>query len=224
VGHHLRIKICGITNAEDARQAALLGADAIGLNFCAQSPRYLSGVAEIHRILAALPPFVEAVGVFTDLDAMCDRANWARYRLRTFQWHGDAAELTRFSPPHGIPPRNYLIVAFAVEDAESLAQIPRYLEQAQGQGWRVGAILIDGHQKGLLGGTGQTAPWHLLADFKPAVPLILAGGLTPDNVAEAVRIVRPYAVDVASGVESSPGRKDVEKMKRFIDNARSAAG
>lgn len=85
------------------------------------------------------------------------------------------------------------------------------------------AILVDAHVPGQFGGTGRTVPWELLADFKPEVPLILAGGLTPENVAEAVRIVRPYGVDVASGVESSPGHKDADKMKRFIENAREAA-
>ena len=85
------------------------------------------------------------------------------------------------------------------------------------------AVLADAWVPGQYGGTGHLAPWRLLADFRPGVPLILAGGLTPENVAEAVRIVRPYAVDVASGVESSPGRKDPDKMRRFIDHARAAA-
>ena len=84
------------------------------------------------------------------------------------------------------------------------------------------AILTDAHVPGMFGGTGQTSPWHLLADFHPGVPLILAGGLTPDNVADAIRIVRPYAVDVASGVESSPGKKDADKVRRFIDAVRAA--
>jgi phosphoribosylanthranilate isomerase len=83
--------------------------------------------------------------------------------------------------------------------------------------------LVDAHVAGHYGGTGQTAPWDLLADFRPGVPLILAGGLNPDNVAEAVRRVRPYAVDVASGVESAPGRQDPDKVRRFIANAREAA-
>jgi phosphoribosylanthranilate isomerase len=83
--------------------------------------------------------------------------------------------------------------------------------------------LLDGHAPGQHGGTGQTAPWQLLASYQPGVPVLLAGGLTPDNVVEAVRIVRPYGVDVASGVESAPGRKDHEKMRRFIANAREAA-
>jgi phosphoribosylanthranilate isomerase len=96
------------------------------------------------------------------------------------------------------------------------------LDLVRRQGWAPRAILIDGYQKGLLGGTGQTAPWELLANYRPDVPLILAGGLTPENVAEAVRVVRPYGIDVASGVESGPGLKDVDKIKRFIDNARSA--
>jgi phosphoribosylanthranilate isomerase len=85
------------------------------------------------------------------------------------------------------------------------------------------ALLVDAHVRGQYGGTGRTAPWHLLADFRPGPPLILAGGLTPENVAEAVQTVRPYAVDVASGVEHSPGHKDPEKMRRFIENARDAA-
>src|SRR5205807_7190811 len=90
-------------------------------------------------------------------------------------------------------------------------------------GYQPAAVLLDTQAGGLYGGTGVTAPWALLADFHPGVPVILAGGLTPENVAEAVRLVRPYAVDVASGVESRPGRKDAEKMRRFIDAAREAA-
>jgi phosphoribosylanthranilate isomerase len=85
------------------------------------------------------------------------------------------------------------------------------------------AVLVDARVPGQFGGTGKTAPWHLLADYRPGVPLILAGGLTPENVAEAVRTVRPYAVDVAGGVESAPGRKDPDKVRRFIANARAAA-
>ena len=216
--HHLRIKICGITNAEDARQAALLGADAIGLNCHPPSPRYVKPEA-VSQIIQTLPPFLEAVAVVTDLA----RLQWALTdcRQRTIQWHGDPAVLGNAPPPVEMS-SGCLIVAVAVEDRESLERIPHLLEQARGKGWQPGAVLIDGYQKGLLGGTGQAAPWQLLAEFDPGVPLILAGGLTPENVAEAVRIVRPYAVDVASGVESSPGKKDLEKMRRFIDNARSA--
>ena len=103
-----------------------------------------------------------------------------------------------------------------------LSSITSHLDQllADGMMFPV-AVLVDAYAPGMFGGTGQVAPWHLLADFKPDVPLILAGGLTADNVAEAIRIVRPYAVDVASGVESAPGKKDAEKMRRFIDAVRN---
>ena len=104
-----------------------------------------------------------------------------------------------------------------------LQGIARYLDRCRSLELLPAAVLVDAHVSGQYGGTGQTLPWDLLADFRPGVPLILAGGLTPENVAEAVRLVRPYAVDVASGVELSPGRKDAEKMRRFIGSAREAA-
>ncbi len=116
-----------------------------------------------------------------------------------------------------------VIPAFPVRDAQSLVRIVRYLKTMRELHYRLPpAVLVDAHVPGMHGGTGQTAPWQLLAGFDPGVPVILAGGLTPDNVAEAIRIVRPYAVDVASGVEIAPGRKDPEKLRRFIENARSA--
>ena len=116
-----------------------------------------------------------------------------------------------------------LIPAFPVGDAAGLARLTRHLDRCRALGRLPAAVLIDAHVPGRYGGTGQTAPWHLLADFDPGVPLLLAGGLTPDTVAEAVRVVRPWGVDVASGVESSPGRKDPEKVRRFLDRAREAA-
>jgi phosphoribosylanthranilate isomerase len=115
------------------------------------------------------------------------------------------------------------VVAFAVRDRQSLTAIDAYLDRCRQEGRLPDALLVDAHVPGEYGGTGQVAPWDLLAEYRPPVPLILAGGLTPENVAEAVRRVRPYGVDVASGVESSPGRKDAEKMRRFIAEARRAA-
>jgi phosphoribosylanthranilate isomerase len=112
------------------------------------------------------------------------------------------------------------IPAFPVRDASSLQQIEAWLDRLRFLNGLPAAILVDAHVPGMHGGTGQTAPWQLLADFRPGVPLILAGGLTPDNVADAIRIVRPYAVDVASGVESKPGVKDPDKIRRFIDAVR----
>jgi phosphoribosylanthranilate isomerase len=212
---HLRIKICGVTTPADAALAADLGADAVGLNFYPRSPRCVS--AETAGALAdALPPFVEPVALFVEEPPAVVASRLADLpRVRTVQWHG--AEPAPADEWGGA-----LIVAFTVRDAADLARITAYVDRCRARGRLPAAVLVDAHVAGQFGGTGQTAPWRLLADFRPGVPLILAGGLTPDNVAEAVRIVRPYAVDVASGVEAAPGRKDAELMRRFIAAARSA--
>src|SRR5437588_272415 len=125
-------------------------------------------------------------------------------RLHTIQLHGSWE-----TEPVDLAPYP-LFLAVAIKDADSLKQLTDYLARYRSSGLVPAAVLVDAHAPGLHGGTGKTAPWDLLADFRPDVPLILAGGLTPDNVAEAIRRVRPYAVDVASGVEASPGRKDGE--------------
>jgi phosphoribosylanthranilate isomerase len=214
--YHVRVKICGVTNAADAVQAARLGADAIGLNFYPGSPRSVSP-AVASSILRELPPFVEAVGVFVNaplrqvFEDLHDLG-----RIRVIQWHGQNRELSDTFPYH-------LIAAFSVKDAASLQAINRYLDTCRDLGRMPSALLVDAHVPGQHGGTGRQAPWHLLADYRPDVPLLLAGGLTPENVAEAIRIVRPYGVDVASGVELSPGRKDPDKMYRFLSTAREAA-
>jgi phosphoribosylanthranilate isomerase len=116
------------------------------------------------------------------------------------------------------------IRAFAVRDQTDLQQITAQLELFRALTELPQGVLVDAHVPGMHGGTGQTAPWQLLAGFDPGVPVILAGGLTPENVAEAIRMVRPYAVDVASGVESSPGKKDADKLVRFIAAVRGACG
>jgi phosphoribosylanthranilate isomerase len=216
VAYHLRVKICGVTNEADARHAAVAGADAVGLNFYAGSPRHIDA-ATAGFILRELPPFVEAVGLFVNqpLRSAFEFLH-PLGRVRTIQWHGDQRELSDCFPYHLIP-------AFPVRDAGSLLAIMRYLDTCRGLDRLPAAVLVDAHVPGQHGGTGQTAPWDLLASFQPGVPVILAGGLTPDNVAEAVRVVRPYAVDVASGVEHSPGHKDPDKVRRFIDRAKEAA-
>jgi phosphoribosylanthranilate isomerase len=212
----LRIKICGITNAKDSGQATLLGADAVGLNFYPRSPRCID-TATAAGILRELPPFVDAVALFVDLPLrQIFEMLHPLGRIRTFQWYGDAHEAGDTSPYQRI-------AAFSIREQEDLRRINRYLDQCRASGFLPEAVLADAHVPGQYGGTGRTVPWELLADFRPGVPLILAGGLTPGNVAEAVHMVRPYAVDVASGVEQSPGRKDTEKMRRFIGNAREAA-
>jgi phosphoribosylanthranilate isomerase len=211
----VRIKICGVTTPEDARTAALLGADAIGLNFHPPSPRFVPQ-SIVSAVLAEVPPFVEAIGVFVERSFVEIGAEVRTLpRLQSVQWHGKEPEAAALCP---LP----LIPAFGVQGLESLEKITRYLEVCRQSGRLPVGVLVDAHVPGQHGGTGRMAPWELLASFRPGVPLILAGGLTPENVAEAVRIVRPYAVDVASGVESAPGRKDAEKMRRFIENARNA--
>jgi len=206
------IKMWGVTNAPDASRAAELGADAVGLNFYEHSPRHVDepGSAEI---LSSLPAEVVACAVFVNesSDFMRQRLQ-AESRLRVAQWHGDGR------PP--LADRLALMPAFGVRDEKSLADIREYLDLCEEQNMMPAAILVEGDTGESYGGTGRAAPWALLADFEVPVPLILAGGLTPENVAEAIRIVRPDIVDTASGVESSPGQKDAGKMERFVARVR----
>jgi phosphoribosylanthranilate isomerase len=173
----------------------------------------------VEAILRELPPFVEAVGVFVneDLEKACERA-FRFGRIGTLQMLADEDAKPQ-AAGNAFPFQ--LIAAFRVSDRSGLQEIDRYLELCGERSCLPAAVLVDAFVSGQYGGTGRTAPWDLLADFRIEVPLILAGGLTAGNVAEAVRIVRPYGIDVASGVELQPGRKDPDKMRRFIDNARS---
>ncbi len=252
MGYRLGVKICGVTDEVDALQAAELGADWIGLNFYEGSPRYITP-EKAESIMHGLPAAVEPVGIFILGELRSHLDFIPKFHLRTIQLHEEAEALARDLIEARTSPRLLLakplhisvITAFCVAETNDLLKITAYLKkcrQARGDlpgsdgpslaAWMKKprqkpilptAILVDARVPGQFGGTGKTVPWDLLADFKPEVPLILAGGLTPENVAEAVHIVRPYAVDVASGVESSPGHKDAEKMKRFIENAREAA-
>jgi phosphoribosylanthranilate isomerase len=218
---YLRVKICGVTDVADAVQAGLFGADAIGLNFYKGSPRCITPT-KAQSIMQSLSLFVEPVGIFVSVDMRPDLKLISELRLRTIQLHeaDENSSLIFLSNPFGVR----LISAFSVSEKNDLDRISHFMEKCEQNEWRLpAAILVDARVPGLFGGTGKTAPWKLLADFPLRVPLILAGGLTPENVAEAVRIVRPHGVDVASGVEKSPGRKDADKMKRFIENAREAA-
>ena len=212
--NHLRIKICGVTTPADARLAAEAGADAVGLNFYPRSPRYVDP-RRAPELLRVLPPLVQPVGVFVGqpLRQVCAVAY--QLGLRAVQWVGDRTEVADPAPFALIP-------AFRVGGPDDLTAITAYLEACRQGGFPVGAVLVDARVEGQYGGTGRVAPWELLAEFRPGVPLILAGGLTPENVAEAVRAVRPAAVDVASGVESAPGVKDPDKVRRFIEAARAA--
>ncbi|MDE2341803.1 MAG: phosphoribosylanthranilate isomerase [Betaproteobacteria bacterium] len=201
-----RIKICGITRPEEARAAALAGADAIGLVFHPASPRALE-VEQAAEIVASLPPFVSAVGLFVDAPAARIQSVLSQVRLDCLQFHGNEApaDCERFEVP-------YIKVA-RIRAGFDLIQYAVGYRHAR-------AILVDAYVPGQPGGTGRTFDWGLLPESLP-LPLILSGGLAPDNVALAVRTVHPWAVDVSSGVESAPGRKDPEKVLQFIEEARN---
>jgi phosphoribosylanthranilate isomerase len=203
----LRIKICGITNLDDALAAADAGADALGFVFHQASPRCVSP-AVAAAIIARLPPFVAKVGVFVDAAEDTVRRLIAECGLDTVQLHG--AELPGFG--RGLPAK--LIKAFRVQGLESLVELPRHDTSA----W-----LLDSFVPGQPGGTGAKFKWDLAVEAKKlGRPIILAGGLTPGNIASAVRQVRPFGVDVSSGVEAGPGRKDLRKVQQFIEAARQA--
>jgi len=201
----VRVKICGITRIEDALAAAAAGADAIGLVFYAKSPRAVD-IEQARAILAALPPFVTTVGLFVDAERSELERILASVPLDLLQFHGDESvqQCEAFGRPY--------IKALRVKAGDDIAaQVARY-PSAQG-------ILLDAYVEGVPGGTGEAFDWSLIPQTL-SKPLILAGGLRPDNVAEAVSRVRPYAVDVSGGVEASKGVKDVEKVGAFIRAAR----
>ena len=203
-----RIKICGITTVEDALAAAELGADAIGLHF-AETPRKVT-LEQAAEITAALPPFISIVGVFTTEDSqILDKIN--RCGLTAVQLHGEQSENFARAISHYMP----IIRAAQIRNEESLRAISQWT--------RTSAYLLDAYVEGKLGGTGQTFDWSLAIKAKGlGKPLILAGGLGPDNVTEAVRTVHPFAVDASSRLESEPGKKDYQKMKEFIRNVKAA--
>jgi phosphoribosylanthranilate isomerase len=200
----VRVKICGITNIEDALLAADAGADAIGLVFYDKSPRVVTS-AQAAAIVRVLPPFVQAVGLFVDTAIDVVNATAESCGLDIVQFHGDE------SPEDCALVMRRVIKAFRVRDRVSLVPMKDY---------RVSGFLLDAWSPDAHGGTGMTFNWELARDAGGYGPVILAGGLTPDNVAEAVRTVAPYGVDVSSGVEAAPGRKDPEKVRAFIGRAK----
>jgi phosphoribosylanthranilate isomerase len=214
-GSRCRIKICGVTTVESALDAVRAGADAIGLNFYPKSPRAVSESMACD-ILASLPPFVEPV--MLSVDEPWETALARRARLpgvRTIQRH-DLEPCLPGAEIRWIP-------AFGIRHAGSLDAIRTLLHRCRAYNDPLpAAILVDASVPGQLGGTGQTLPWEVLDSFDVGLPLILAGGLTPENVGAAVKRVRPFAVDVASGVESRPGIKDFDRMRRFALAVRNA--
>jgi len=202
----VKVKICGITNAADAQHAAACGADALGFVFYAGSPRCVTP-EQVCAMTAALPPFVTRVGLFVNEAPERIRAIAGHCGLDVIQLHGDEPPLACVMPPYrvvkGVRPR-------CAADLAALADYP------------VAALLVDAAVPGQFGGTGQRADWELAAQLAAGHRVILAGGLNPANVSAAVQAVRPYAVDVASGVEQAPGRKDPGKVAQFIRMAKEA--
>lgn len=210
-----RVKICGITNLSDAMAAVEAGADALGFVF-AESSRKVD-VPTVLNILEKIPPLVTTVGVFAKQDIDEVFKIWKQTNLHFAQLHDGGPAHALVSPDGGF---GWYRIIRAIR-ATSWQDITRQLGDRSGV--FSAAILLDAHVEGKSGGTGQTFDWDLAVQAKTlGKPIILAGGLTPENVAEAVRKVRPYAVDVSSGVESSPGKKDHDKIREFINNARNA--
>ena len=205
----VRVKICGLTNLDDARAAADAGADALGFIFYAGSPRYVTPAAAA-RIIAQLPPFISKVGVFVDdsLDSIIEIASTSG--IDTIQLHGsESPELCDALARESFK----VIKAVRIKDQDSLKQLKNF---------RTSAFLLDSYVPGQLGGTGAKFNWDLAIQAATlGTPIILAGGLVAENIRDALSKVAPYAVDVSSGVESAPGKKDLEKVRAFIAAARS---
>jgi len=202
----VKVKICGITSLADARMAAEAGADALGFVFYEPSPRYIS-VEAASVIIGQLPPFPVKVGVFVNAPQDLVLRAMSRCGLGLLQFHGDEP------PDYCLQFGLRSMKAFRIESPDCLQRLPDYPTDA----W-----LLDACAPGKPGGTGQTFNWDLaLQAMKLGRPVFLAGGLTPENVAEAVRRVRPYAVDVSTGVEAAPGRKDPAKVRAFIQSAKA---
>jgi phosphoribosylanthranilate isomerase len=202
----VKVKICGITRCEDALTAVEAGADALGFMFYQASPRFITH-ERTAEIIRALPPFVAKVGVFVDATEDAIRRAVTECGLDTLQFHG--TESPEFCRKFELK----VMKAFRIKDSASLKALPAYDREA----W-----LLDSFVPGQPGGTGATFNWDLAAQAKAlGGPIILAGGLTPENVAEAVRRVRPYGVDVSSGVESEPSKKDTEKVWSFVQAAKA---
>jgi len=200
----VRVKICGITTPEDARVAVEAGADALGFVFYDKSPRCVSPLLAA-KIIASLPPFVQAVGLFVNEET--EKINWTAdfCGLDIVQLHGDE------EPEECGEVNRRVVKAFRVQNIHSIEPLKKYA---------VAGYLLDAWCPDCYGGTGKTFNWEMAAAARQYGPIILAGGLSPENVAEAVRTVQPYAVDVSSGVESVPGKKDPEKVKEFIKRAK----
>jgi len=199
----VKVKICGITSYEDARAAVEAGADALGFVFYDKSPRFINPV-KAAGIISRLPPFIQTVGLFVNEETA--QVNWtADYcGIDVVQLHGDE------TPEDCLEVKRRVIKAFRVQKIISIDPLEKY------QDYQVAGYLLDAWSPDAYGGTGRTFNWELAQSAKQYGPVILAGGLSPENIAEAIRVVQPYGVDVSSGVEAALGKKDPAKVKEFI--------
>lgn len=202
----VRVKICGITRTEDLNAACAAGADALGFVFYAKSPRNLS-VEQAVRLVSLMPPFIQSVGLFVNAEPEFVRGVLKDVPLDLLQFHGD--ETPEYCRQFGRP----YLKAVRVRPETDLVKYA--LDYADAR-----ALLLDAYVPGVPGGTGERFDWRLIPAGLPK-PVVLSGGLNPDNVAKAVSSVRPWAVDVSSGVEASPGIKDAARMAMFTKAARS---
>lgn len=200
----VKVKICGITSYEDARAAVDAGADALGFVFFDKSPRYVNPMT-VANIIAKIPPFIQTVGLFVNEEI--EQVNWtADYcGLDLVQLHGDE------TPEDCLEVKRRVIKAFRMKNIVSIEPLEKY---------QVSGYLLDAWCPDCYGGTGKTFNWEMAAVASKYGRIILAGGLSADNVAQALQAVQPYAVDVSSGVESAPGKKDADKVKAFIKAAK----
>lgn len=200
-----RVKICGITNLEDALTAVESGADALGFVFVPDTPRFVKP-DQVAAIVAELPPFITTVGLFTSKDTAKIRTITDQCRLDAIQLHANV------TPEFCSNLDRRVIKAVRVKDESSLSILSDY---------DVNAFLLDAYVEGKMGGTGKVFDWNLALQAKDYGRIIVAGGLNPDNVGQAVRHVKPYGVDVSSGVELGAGRKDPDKIRTFINTVKS---
>lgn len=205
----VKIKICGVTNVEDATWVANFGADYLGLVFAEHSKRKVS-LKVAREIKDAVPPYIKKVGLFVDQEPGIVDKILADCKLDMLQFHGQ--ETPEYCQQ--FKAKAEVIKAFRIEDEQSLRQIPQY---------EVDFYLLDTFVEGQQGGTGTTFNWELALEAKEfSRPIFLAGGLNPDNVGEAIKKVKPFAVDVSSGIEASSRRKNVELMQEFVNKVRKA--
>ncbi len=204
-----RIKVCGITRKADALYAASLGVNALGF-VLAESPRKIA-LEAVQEITRSLPPFVSTVGVFADMDLETLRSAAAFCGFDWLQLHGNE------SPEYCRALDFRLIKAIRVKDRESIESMAAYKDCVK-------AFVLDTYVKGQKGGTGKIFDWFLAKEASHYGPIILSGGLTPEVVKEAIKVAKPYGVDVSSGVESAPGIKDHERLRSFVEEVRFSAG